>query len=224
MKTKVLMLAVIVAWAFTGGAFAMMGDPGHGGGHMGGGTGHGMVGAGNIIPEMRGNVISYGYLQIINPLTTPEEARAAVQSFLNRANSILQISELWEYSSVYKAELSDTNGAKAFDVIANKFTGVVMPEMGMSMMLNASYGKSFYKKHATGRNLKITPDQAQSYAQIFIDNNALGYILGIPETYPGYYKFHTTTNGGGFGMDIMVNGYHGSIWMDTWLGLPLVKY
>ncbi len=61
-----------------------------------------------------------------------------------------------------------------------------MPEMGMSMMLNASYGKSFYKKHAAGRNLKITPDQAQSYAQTFIDNNALGYILGIPETYPGY--------------------------------------
>ncbi len=76
MKAKVFVLTMIVAWAFTGGAFAMMGDPGHGGGHMGGGSGHGMVGAGNIIPEMRGNVISYGYLQIINPLTTPEEARA----------------------------------------------------------------------------------------------------------------------------------------------------
>jgi len=34
---------------------------------------------------------------------------------IDLAYSNLAISELWEYGSVYKAELSDTNGVKAFD-------------------------------------------------------------------------------------------------------------
>ena len=80
-----------------------------------------------------------------------------------------------------------------------------------------------YRMPLFGRNLKLMPDQATTIAENFVTNNGLGYSLGTPETYPGYYKFHTTL-GGNFGMDIMVNGYNGGIWMYTLLGAPFAKY
>jgi hypothetical protein len=45
------------------------------------------------------------------------------------------------------------------------------------------------------------PDQATGYAQTFMNNNGLGYNLGTPEIYPGYYKF-TPPSGSR-------HGYHG---------------
>ena len=233
MKTRTLVIAIMVLMLATGSAFAQMGGPmpgpmpgpgpnpgpGPGTGHMGGGMGSGMAGAGGMVQGMMANTLSYGYLDVLNPIDTPDEARAAVQAFINTSNSGLQISELWEYGTMYKAELMDTKGVMAFDLIADKFTGAVIPEMGMSMMLNASYGKGMYKTPAFGKNLTVTPAQATANAQAFMTNNSLGYTLGTPETYPGYYKFHTT-DGNAPGMDIMVNGYNGEVWMNTLFGLP----
>ena len=222
---KILTIATVVSLIVTGSAFAQMGGGHMGGGHMGGGMGYGMDGAGGMISGMMGNTMSHGYLDILNPLTTFDEARAAIQAFIGSSNSSLQILELWEYETAYKVELSDINGARAFDLVADKFTSAVSPEMGFSMMMNASYGQSLYKMPAFGRNLNVTPDQATSIARDFINRNVvLDYALGAPETYPGYYKFHTTDSTGKFGMDIMVNGYNGKIWMNTLLGVPVAKY
>ena len=228
MKTRTLVIAVTVLMLATGSALAQMGGGmGGGGGHMGGyhggGMGYGMHGCGDMLSGMWGNTISHGYLNILNPITSPVEARKVIQAFIDFSNSALQISELWEYEAVYKAELSDTTGAKAFDLTADKFTGVVSPEMGLSMMRNASYGRGLYKDSTFRKNLTLTPDQAQTEAQAFIENNGLGYTIGAPEIYPGYYKFHTA-DASGYGMDIMVNGYNGRIWMNTILGVPLAKY
>jgi hypothetical protein len=249
MKTKLLMF--VTGFLFiVGSAFAQMGGgsmgpgggnmgpgmgpgpgpmpgpgPGPGRGHMGGGMGYGMNGAGSMVSDMMGNTISDGYLDVLNPLTTPKQARAAIEAFITASNSSLQISDLWEYGTAYKAELMDTTGAMAFDLVADKFTGVVMPEMGMSMMLNASYGKGMYRTPTFGRTLKVTPNQATSYAQTFVDNNGLGYKLGTPEIYPGYYKIHTTIGSTvDLGPDIMVNGYDGGVWMNTLLGLPIAQH
>jgi hypothetical protein len=72
------------------------------------------------------------------------------------------------------------------------------------------------------KKLSLSSDQATANAQEFVTNNNLGYTLGQPEFYPGYYKFHTT-HGSGLGMDIMVDGYDGDIWMNTYLGVPMGK-
>jgi hypothetical protein len=249
MKTRTLMIAVIALMLVTGSALAQMMGGGHMGGgsgymgpgpgpypgpnpgpnpgpgwdHMGYGRGYGMRGVGGMGSMMYGNTISHGYLDKLNPIADVTEAQAVIQAFIDTSNSSLQISELWEYGTAYKAELSDTNGTKAFDLIADKFTGAVMPEMGYSMMSNASYGRYLYKTRPFRKNLSISPDQAAVIAQTFVDNNSLGYTLGTPEIYPGYYKFHTT-NAGSPRMDIMVNGYHGGVWMNTFLGVPLRQY
>jgi hypothetical protein len=203
---------------------------GSGSGHMGGamayGKGYGMSGIGSMRSSMFGNTTSYGYLQVLNPVNSPAEAQTVVEAFIKAANSTLQISELWEYEAVYKAELSDTKGAMAFDLMIDKLTGAVSPEMGMSMMLNASYGSTMYKTSSFGKKLALTAQQAWDIAQNFLDNNKTTletYVLKTQEIYPGYYKFHTSV-GTDFGMDIMVNGYNGGVWMNTVLGVPIEKY
>jgi hypothetical protein len=229
LKIKVFStIAVVISVFVITTAFAQMGGGmGGGGGHMGGyhggGMGYGMHGSGGMVSGMWGNTISHGYRKILDPITSPADARTVIEAFIDASNSNLQISELWEYETVYKAELSDANGNKAFDLLADKFTGAVSPEMGLSMMRNASYGRGLYRDPTFRKNLTLTPDQAQTEAQAFIENNGLGYTIGAPEIYPGYYKFHTA-DGSGFGMDIMVNGYNGRIWMNTILGVPLAKY
>ena len=193
------------------------------GGQMGGGTGYGMSGAGGMVSQMMGNTISHGDLDMLNPISNANEARAAIQSFIDASGSSLEISELWEYGTVYMAELSDLNGAKAFDMMADKLTGTVAPEMDLSMMMNASYGKGIYKTVKFGKKLTVSEEQATAIAQNFVDANGLGYKLGAPEDYPGYYKFHTADSSG-FGLEIMVNGYSGAVWMNSILGRPLANY
>jgi len=229
LKIKALStIAVVISVFVITTAFAQMGGGmGGGGGHMGGyhggGMGYGMHGSGGMVSRMWGNTISHGYRKILDPITSPADARTVIEAFIDASNSNLQISELWEYGTVYKAELSDANGNKAFDLLADKFTGAVSPEMGLSMMRNASYGKGLYRDSTFRKNLTLTPEQAQTEAQAFIENNGLEYTIGAPEIYPGYYKFHTA-DASGYGMDIMVNGYNGRIWMHTILGVPLARY
>jgi hypothetical protein len=250
MKTKTLVIAVTVLMLAAGSAFAQMGGGGMGSGNMGGpgpmpgpmpgpgpnpgpgpgmgngkgnGMGYGMNGVGGMVSGMMGNTMDFEYLGVLDPITTPAEAITVIKAFITASNSSLHISELWEYGTVYKAELSDTTEAKAFDLIADKFTGAVTPEMGMSMMLNASYGKGMYKTTTFAKNLSVNTAQATQKAKDFLKNNSatLPYDLKDPEIYPGYYKFHTTDTQGNPGLDIMVNGYNGEIWMNTYLGLPL---
>jgi len=228
-----LLIAFVTIFLAAGNTFAQMGTGnmmgggtmggGGMGGNMGGGTGYGMTGAGGMVSRMMGNTISQGDLNTLNPISNAQEARAAIQAFIDASSSSLEISELWEYGTVYMAELSDLNGAMAFDVIADKFTGAVGPEMGLSMMMNASYGKGIYKTAKFGKKLTVSEEQATTIAQNFVNANGLGYSLGTPEDYPGYYKFHTTDSYG-FGLEIMVNGYNGAIWMDSLFGRPLANY
>jgi hypothetical protein len=231
MKVKSTLVAALVTLLVAGSSFAMMNQPGGG---MGGGTGtgmgtgmgglgYGMNGAGGMMSGMLGRTIKNGYLDVLTPIKTSQDAITAIQNFITSAKSNLQISEVWEYQTVYKAELSDSKGQKAFDLLADKLTGAVLPEMGFSMMMNASWGKKLQLTPVFGRKLLLTADEATAAAQAFVSKNAtvINYNLAAPETYPGYYKIHTTDTLGKPGMDIMVNGYNGGIWMNTQLGAPI---
>lgn len=238
---KKLITAVLVGLLTAGTSFAQMGSGmgggvqqtgagcwgtvavqggGQKGGNMSCGTGYGMQGAGRVVSGMMGNLISREALTTLNPIVTVDQANTAFQDFINSTGSGLRVGQIWEYDNAYKAELVDNNGASAFDLMADKFTGVVTPAMGFSMMMNASYSKGMFKKYKFGKKFTVTPEQATTIAQEFVFNNNLGYTLGTPVTYPGYYKFHTQI-GPILGMDIMVNGYNGNIWMNTLLGAPL---
>ncbi len=240
MKVKLALIVAIVTIFAAGSSLAMMNQPGSGwGGGMGGGTtgggwggggiapwgpGYGMNGAGGMMSGMFGRTVTNGYLDLLKPIATPQEAITSIQKFISSANSNLKISDVWEYQTVFKAELYDANGQLAFDLLVDKLTGVVTPEMGYSMMMNASWGRALQKTPKFGKHIVLTPDAATEAAQAFVSKNVsvINYTLAAPETYPGYYKFHTTdVSSGTPGMDIMVNGYNGGIWMETQLGAPI---
>ena len=170
MKTRTLMIAVTVLMLATGSAFAQMGgggmgpgtnmmpgpmpgpgpnpgpNPGPGMGHMGGGMGYGMNGAGGMVSGMMGNTHCLwipGYPQ-------PDRMHRMTHGQLFRLLSIGP-------TAVYK---SPNSGNMGLSTKQNLWTrkarwhlillpisspALVMPEMGMSMMLNASYGKAMYK-------------------------------------------------------------------------------
>lgn len=238
MKLKSAVIAVLVMSSVAANSFAMMGGgpgSGPGTGTMGGGTmggasmlrgpGTGMAGAGGMKSLMLGRTMSGGYLDVLTPFVTPQDAITAVENFISTARSSLQISDVWEYQSVYKVELVDTAGQKAFDVLADKLTGTVTPEMGFSLMMNASWGKQLMMTPKFAKKPVVTPEAAATAVTAFIAKNAgvINYTIAAPEVYPGYYKFHTTDASGNPGMDIMVNGYSGRIWMNTQLGAPIGK-
>lgn len=232
MKRTVMTLIAGLSIFVSATSFAMMGPgmgPGTGPGMMGhnhpGGMGSGMANAGGMSHGLMLRSISHALLDVLAPVTTAQGAVAAAQSFIDSANSSLLISEIWEYQSVYKAELSDSTGQRAFDLIVEKLTGAVTPEMGLSMMMNASWGKMLHKTPAFKQKLTVSVDEATAAAQTFINNNiaVINYTLAAPETYPGYYKFHTTDTLGNPGMDIMINGFTSGIWMNTLIGAPLAK-
>lgn len=230
MKMRSVLIAAVVTMCAAGSSHAMMTPTASG---MGGvmsnagvaaGAGYGMKGAGGMKAGMLLRTMNNSYLDLLAPITTPQDAVTAVQNFISTAKSSLQVSAVWEYKSVYKAQLTDANGQMAFDVVADKLTGAVTPEMGFSLMMNASWGKQLQMTPRFGRKLVLTADEATTAAQAFVSKNAavINYNLAAPETYPGYYKFHTTDSAtGNPGMDIMVNGYNGKIWMNTQLGAPL---
>lgn len=231
MKVKSLVMVALVTMFTAGSAFAMMANPGSNmaGGMWGAkrnnavGVGYGMKGSGGMKNRMLVQTMKNGYLDVLTPIAAPQDAVTAVNDFIAAANSSLQIYEIWEYPTVYKAELSDTSGQMAFDVLVDKVTGAVTPEMGFPMMMNASWGVYLQKTPKFGKKLILTPDEAAVAALAFVSKNAnmVNYNLAAPETYPGYYKFHTMDTSGKTGMDIMVNGYNGGIWMNTQLGAPI---
>lgn len=209
----------------SGSGSGMMGSGGMGAAGMvkSVGAGYGMMGAGGLKTGMYAQTMKRAYLDVLAPIASGPDAVTAVQNFLTAAKSSLTISHVWEYQTVYKAELADTTGQLAFDVVADKLTGNVLPEMGLSMMMNASWGRQLQMTPGFGKKLTLTPDDAVTAAMAFVSKNAavINYNLGTPETYPGYYKFHTTDTSGKPGLDIMVNGYNGGIWMNTQLGAPI---
>ena len=178
-----------------------------------------------MMSRMYGQTMNQGYLEVLKPIKTTNEAVAAIQAFLDATRSNLEITTVWEYKTAFKAELSDTKGQKAFDILADKLTGAVTPEMGFNMMMNASWGSALHKTRNFGAKLVLTPQDAIAAAEAFLAKNAavLDYTLTDPETYPGYYKFHTADAAGKPGVDIMVNGYNGRIWMNTLLGAPIAE-
>jgi len=252
MTSKVTVIAALIVTSITATSCAMMngGQPGTGmggwnaggttgipmvGGHTGAGwvgtgpqspgPGAGMMGAGRFKSGMHGQIMKNAFLDVLAPFTTPQDAITAIETYIAAANSTLQVSDVWEYQTVYKAELSDVNGQKAFDVAADKLTGSVLPEMGFSMMMNASWGKQLQITPKFGKRTLVTPEAAAAAVGIFLAKNVdvIDYTITAQEAYPGFYKFHTVDGAGNPGMDIMVNGYNGGIWMNTQLGAPITK-
>jgi len=107
----------------------MSGGPGNG---MMGGSGNGYCGAGYT---------GSGYGVNATPITI-EKAKESVEQYLtSTTNSDLKLSEVIEFDNNFYAGVKEqSTGTYAFELLVNKYTGAVFPEMGPNMMWNTKYG------------------------------------------------------------------------------------
>ena len=138
-------------------------------------------------------------------------------------NPDLAIDEVEEYTqNFYVLFTEKSTGLGAFEMLVDKYTGSIYPEMGPNMMWNTKYGMmsggmmGWFTGTQTGP-LTVTVEQAKTNAQQFLSVNFPGTTVGSVDTLYGYYHVMVELSGTGYGM-LSVNGYTGQVWFHNWHG------
>ncbi|MBL7124482.1 MAG: hypothetical protein ISS51_00070 [Dehalococcoidales bacterium] len=155
---------------------------------------------------------------------TIDQAAESVERYLNAYWQDLAAVEVMEFTWNFYAEVEDeTTGIHAMELLIDKYTGQVYPEMGPNMMWNTKYGMmgSYNKDASPAADMTVTEEQAEELAQQFLDTNLPGVTTGEAEVFYGYYTMHTLENGRIEGM-LSVNGYDGAVWYHNWHG-PFIQ-
>ncbi|MGD2166193.1 MAG: hypothetical protein PVH50_11785 [Anaerolineae bacterium] len=151
-----------------------------------------------------------------------EEASEAIEAYLaERGYSHLEVAEVMEFEHNYYAIAVETDtGVGVMELLVDKDTRMVGPEMGPNMMWNTKYGM-----HGAGSEMErsldtnaIPPDDAVEIANRWLDQNRQGIVAEEhADPFYGYYTLHTLKNGHIEGM-LSVHGTTGEVWYHTWHG------
>ncbi|MBI3942738.1 MAG: hypothetical protein HY326_06970 [Chloroflexi bacterium] len=198
----------------------MMGGQGNSGGMMGG---QGSYGPGSMMQGW--NTPNTG-----TPLTLDQAVEKARQYISSYNNPDLVLTEVMEFDNGFYAEAKEqSTGGHAFEFLINRYTGAAYPEMGPNMMWNTKYGhmgnmmggiSGMMGNWPTGPGgaMTITPEQARTNAQQWLDANLPGTTAADEvDAFYGYYGLHILRNGQVTGM-LSVNGYTGQVWYHSWHG------
>ncbi|MBM4400595.1 MAG: hypothetical protein FJ045_01450 [Crenarchaeota archaeon] len=158
--------------------------------------------------------------------TTPitiETAVTIAQQYLTRLNNPdLAVREVEEYTQNFYVQVYEKNtGIGAVELLIDKYTGRIYPEMGPNMIWNTKYGMHsgmmgwFTGNPATP--MTVTAEQAETNAQQWLNANLPGTTVDEAEPFCGYYHVMVLSAGKGYGM-LSVNGYTGHVWYHTWHG------
>jgi hypothetical protein len=168
----------------------------------------------------------WGYPGAGTPLTMDLATEAAQRYVAAYRDPDLALAEVMEFSLNFYAEVEEkSTGLHAFEILINRYTGAVTPEMGPNMMWNTKYG------HMGGWGgmmggwwggpsgpMTVTPEQASTYAQQYLDSYLPGATAADEaDAFYGYYTIHVLRNGQVYGM-LSVNGTTGQVWYHTWHG------
>ncbi len=188
------------------------------GGMMGGG----MMGPGGMMGGGWG-----GYNPNAKPITT-DQAADAVQGYLKAYyGDRLVLTEIMDFAWNYYAGVEEKDGGiHAMELLIDKYTGRVSPEMGPNMMWNAKYSPMVgmmggmmggYRGGLPTTNMTVSAEQAKTLAQQYLDANLPGLTVAEADIFYGYYTLHILKDGKIEGM-LSVNGYTGDVWYHTWHG------
>jgi hypothetical protein len=154
---------------------------------------------------------------------TIEGAHEAVEAYLAaQGYPNLEVAEVMEFERNFYAIVREPDtGVGAMELLVDKQTGAVGPEMGPNMMWNARYGM-----HGRGGMMggdretnALSPDEAVEIAQRWLDENLSGVSADEhADPFYGYYTIHTLRDGEVEGM-LSVHGTTGQVWYHTWHGL-----
>ncbi len=174
----------------------------------GGGMGPGMMGPGG-----------WGRYNPDAEQLTIDQTAEAVEFYIQAYEQDLTLVEIMEFGRNFYAEIEEeSTGIHAMELLIDKYTGRVYPEMGPNMMWNTRYGMHAYSSGGeSAGEMRITPETAERLAQQFLDANMPGVTAGEAETFYGYYTLHTLRSGQIEGM-LSVNGTTGAVWYHSWHG------
>ncbi len=191
------------------GGNSMMGN----GGMMGGYGGNGMMGSG--AGHCGADYENTGYGVNATPITI-EDAKKSVEQYLaSTGNADLKLTEIIEFDNHFYAGVKENStGVHAFELLVNKYTGVVLSEMGPNMMWNTKYGHMNWN---TPAQTNITGKQAVEYAQNYLDKALPGTKVGDADAFYGYYTIEVLKDGKIYGM-LSVNSNTGAVWYHNWHG------
>ncbi len=156
------------------------------------------------------------------PLTINQAAQIAQTYVASLNNPDLKVTQIEEYTANFYVQVGETStGYGAFQLLINKVTGVVSPEMGPNMMWNTKYnfgmGYCNWYRGTTTTTPTITLEQAKANTQQYLNANLPGTTVGDVTTFYGYYNVEVLNNGTTYGM-LSVNAYTGQVWYHTWHG------
>jgi hypothetical protein len=150
-----------------------------------------------------------------------DEAKANVERYLERlGDDGLQITEIMEFERNFYAIVAEKGtGTGAMELLVDKVTGAVGPEMGPNMMWNAKYGTGcgMMGRTASSGEMSLSPELATEAAQRWLNANLPGREPGDADPFYGYYTFHFLQDGQIEGM-LSVNGSSGEVWYHNWHG------
>ena len=150
------------------------------------------------------------------------EAQDAVEAYVhNQGYDDLEIAELMEFEQNFYAIVREVDtGIGAMELLVDKSTGAVGPEMGPNMMWNARYGMHS-RTGMMGRSNDantVSEERAVEIAQRWLDVNQPGVDAEEHvDPFYGYYTIHTVKDGQIDGM-LSVHGTTGQVWYHTWHG------
>jgi hypothetical protein len=167
-----------------------------------------MMGGGYRGPMMSG----YGLAGDGRRVDSLDRARQRAQAFAQSPG--LRVGEVMQFSNGFYAELNTVDGHGATEVLVNPNDGSVQIEYGPAMMWNTTYGMH---RGAASEADRISPSEAQTIAQRWLDSQRPGLRAAEPEQFPGYVTLHTLRDATIAGM-MSVNLTTGVVWYHTWHG------
>src|SRR4030067_3851953 len=147
----------------------------------------GMMGGGGGCGGMRAR-LGYGAPAYNNPAVATQlnitTAATIAQNYLtSTGNANLEVSEVEEYTlNFYVLVKEKDTGLGAFELLVDKYTGAISPEMGPNMMWNTKYGMhnnmmGWLTGTATAQ-ATVTADKAKANAQQYLNTYFPGITAG----------------------------------------------
>lgn len=179
-------------------------------GSMGGmdGSDMGMMSEGMGMIGMMQAMMGGPFDPTLKPISTTEATRIANEFVASLNNPDLEVGHFQSWANNYYFNIMEKSTEKfTHQMLINKYTGQVFPEMGPNMMWTSK------------SEMTLTKEEAKQKAEQFLQGYILGADLDKGITFYGYYHFLVLKEGKLLGM-LDVNGFSGQVWFHTWHGPP----
>lgn len=133
----------------------------------------------------------------------------------------VSLAEIMEFENHFYVELKEDSGKYSHELIVDKATGAIYPEMGPNMMWNIKYGHMGGMTSPMGSSNDekpmVSPEESIDIANRYLAGFNTGETAAEPHQFYGYYTLHTFRDGSIYGM-LSVNSYSGQVWYHNWHG------